>query len=711
MSQKALNEKIGSVERYEELAQILLKKKNDATLLGEEIRKLKMNPDSSDPKSFPLKDKIEELRTLKIDIDKITKEWRRSDPDKLELNVEEFLQFLARRFFVVKSFEIYDCVAGLYDFGPPACAIKSNLLNFWRNHFVLEENMLEVDCSVLTPSKVFEVSGHVARFTDFIVKDVKTSEAHRADKLVAQVLEKRLEDAKTTQEDQVRYEKILNLLDGYTQEDLENVIKNEKILSPEGNQLTSPTPFNLMFQTSIGPTGKAVGFMRPETAQGIFVNFKRLLDYNGGQMPFAGACVGQVFRNEISPRGGLLRVREFTVAEIEHFMHPEDKSVHPKFDQVKHIKVPMLSREDQNEGKRAKFISIEDAFNLGMLKNYTLAYFLGRIYQFMMGIGILSSGIRFRQHLQCEMAHYASDCWDCELLSSSGWIECVGIADRSAYDLTAHTNGSKTELVARETYNQPKQVEVVTAEANKKVFGPLFKKDASSILQYIEGLSDEEKLSLGDLIEKNGEAQVEVEGKTYTLPSNAIKISKTIETITGKNFVPSVIEPSFGIGRIIYCLMEQTYWIREGEEDSSDNQKLARSVLSLPPAIAPYKCVVLPVANSPEFTPFIEQVTSLLRKSNISHRSDTTSVAVGRRYARADDLGIPFAITIDTENTISNNAVTIRERDSCEQIIVPICELVSVLTQLCEQRAQWSEIKSSYSEQRQTASEKVGKKN
>src|SRR3989338_6234109 len=193
-----------------------------------------------------------------------------------------------------------------------------------------------------------------------------------------------------------------------------------------------------MFQTSIGPTGKETGYMRPELAQGIFVNFGRLLEQNGGRMPFGGASIGRAFRNEISPRQGLLRVREFTLAEIEFFVNPDNKD-HERFDEVKDVKLNLWPRAPQMEGDHRYFsLTVGEAVGRGIIANQTLGYYLARCHLFLLASGAKPQFLRFRQHLANEMAHYACDCWDAELLTSYGWIECVGNADRAAYDLTVH---------------------------------------------------------------------------------------------------------------------------------------------------------------------------------------------------------------------------------------------------------------------------------
>lgn len=216
---------------------------------------------------------------------------------------------LKRRFFYDQSFAIYGGITGQYDFGPMGCALKSNMLNAWRQFFVLEEQMLEVDCSILTPEPVLKASGHVDRFADLMTKDVKTGECFRLDHLIKAHLEKLSADKKATQELKDECADIAVKLDGMTKDEMGAIMKKFAMKSPlTQNELTEPMEFNLMFATQIGPTGLIKGFLRPETAQGIFVNFKRLLEFNQGRLPFAAAQIGNSFRNEISPRSGGLRV-------------------------------------------------------------------------------------------------------------------------------------------------------------------------------------------------------------------------------------------------------------------------------------------------------------------------------------------------------------------------------------------------------------------
>jgi glycyl-tRNA synthetase len=234
-------------------------------------------------------------------------------------------------------------------------------------------------------------------------------------------------------------------------------------------------------------------YLRPETAQGHFLNFSRLLEFNNGRVPFASAQIGRSFRNEISPRAGLLRVREFTMAEIEHYVDPEDKR-HERFDEVRDVVLDLLDRNVQASGStRTRKISVGEAVATGTIANQTLGYFVARIYQFLVKIGIDPGRLRFRQHMANEMAHYAADCWDAEIQNSYGWTECVGCADRAAYDLTVHSNKTGHPLVVRQALKEPVITERLVADFNKKVLGKTFGKDAG-VIQNIFAELDESRL-------------------------------------------------------------------------------------------------------------------------------------------------------------------------------------------------------------------------
>lgn len=237
-------------------------------------------------------------------------------------------------------------------------------------------------------------------------------------------------------------------------------------------------------------------FLRPETAQGHFLNFSRLLEFNNGRVPFASAQIGRSFRNEISPRAGLLRVREFTMAEIEHFVDPENKS-HERFDEVRDIKLTLLDRHIQEAGKSTTTeMTVGEAVEKGVIANETLGYFVARIYLFLTKIGINPARLRFRQHMANEMAHYAADCWDAEIHNSTGWTECVGCADRAAYDLTVHSARTGHPLIVREALKEPIVTESEVVEWNRKALGQKFKQDGAAIAKAVEALDQAQLTTL-----------------------------------------------------------------------------------------------------------------------------------------------------------------------------------------------------------------------
>ena len=593
-------------------------------------------------------------------------------------------ELLKKRFFYAPSFSIYGGVAGLYDYGPPGCALQANVINFWRQFFILEEQMLEVDCSILTPHDVLKTSGHVDRFADYMVSDAKTGEFYRADHLLENRLEKMI--PKASQQEKEQYENILAQIDGYGMEQLQEMITRFNLKSDNGNDLTPVRMFNLMFGTEIGPTGAFKAFLRPETAQGQFLNFKRLLECNNERMPFASAMIGKSFRNEISPRSGLLRVREFTMAEIEHYVDPCKKD-HPKFSKIKDVVLNFLPASTQLEGKSEVVkMTVGQAVQSKMVDNETLGYFLARVSIFLETIGVKKERLRFRQHLKNEMAHYACDCWDAEIHTSYGWIECVGNADRSCYDLTVHAKKTKEKLVVRERLESPIEVTNTKLILNKKDIGIKFKKDAKVITEHLESLETDGLLDLQAKM-NTGSYSLILNGQTFELDKSLCSVETVVEVSHVREYIPSVIEPSFGIGRVIYSLLEHVYWVREEDEN--------RGVLSFPPLVAPVKCLLLPLSNSEVFSPFIHEIDGLLREKGISFQTDDSTAAIGKRYARNDEIGIPFAITVDFQTT-NDRTVTVRERDSTKQIRIPLQSSASIISDLIYGRVQWQDLSEKY---------------
>lgn len=263
------------------------------TKQGSHVRQLKKDSSNADEIAAA----VDELKQLKLSADELRTKKEELDPTA-QFNRKVFDELILRKMFIVPSFEIHGGVKGLFDLGPPACALKASMIDVWRKHFVLAESMLEMECTCLTPEVVLKTSGHVDRFTDLMVKDPAGGECFRADKLLEDAIDELLEgnpDMPTSEREE--HLRVQIQADAYSPKELDEMLVKYGCKAPSGENYGPSFPFNLMFKTSIGPEGTAVGFLRPETAQGLFVNFRRLLDANAQKMPFAAAQIGLGFRN------------------------------------------------------------------------------------------------------------------------------------------------------------------------------------------------------------------------------------------------------------------------------------------------------------------------------------------------------------------------------------------------------------------------------
>merc|ERR1711860_272587 len=400
----------------------------------------------------------------------------------------------------------------------------------------------------------------------------------------------------------------------------------------------------------------------------------------------AAAQIGNAFRNEISPRSGLIRVREFTMAEIEHFCDPNDKS-HPKFSKVASTELVLYSACNQMDGQPATTVTIGDAVKAGTVANETLGYFITRIHKFLVSMGVDPARLRFRQHMANEMAHYACDCWDAELLTSFGWVECVGCADRSAYDLSQHSKATGVRLCAEKKLAQPVTKQVTEVVPNKGPIGKAFKKEAKTITDMLAKLSiDEIEKMEGDL--KDGAASLTMNGSDVKLTPDMVSVKRFNKTVHVEEIIPSVIEPSFGIGRIMYSIFEHNFKVREGDEQ--------RTYFSLPATIAPVKASVLPLSNNPDFSPIVKMISNQLTEADVSHKVDDSSGAIGKRYARTDEVSIPYGICVDFDSLQEPHTATLRERDSMLQVRMPIEDIPGVIARLSNDRISWKETTEKY---------------
>lgn len=322
----------------------------------------------------------------------------------------------------------------------------------------------------------------------------------------------------------------------------------------------------------------------------------------------------------------------------------------------------------------------------GLVNNETLGYFMARTQLWLESIGVDPARMRLRQHLRTEMAHYAADCWDMEIHMSYGWIECVGHADRACYDLVQHSKRTGVPMVASERLPEPIQVERAVCEANKKLLGPRFKMEQKTVLALIEALQGEQLAAFKQTIEADGKATLTSEDgtKTYEVTADLVSFSTEKCTIVETKYTPSVIEPSYGIGRILYAVLEHAFSQREND--------VQRCVMAFRPTVAPIKVGIYRLVNNPPFDVVVGRIKDLLHNENITCKVDSSSGTVGRRYARADELGIPFGITVDFQ-TLLDNSVTVRDRDSMSQVRVPFSSLLGLLQQLVTEKISWEAVK------------------
>jgi glycyl-tRNA synthetase len=556
-------------------------------------------------------------------------------------NYELVTELGRRRGFMWPAFELYGGAAGFYDYGPLGATLKRRIEDTWRQFFVIEEGFAEIEAPTIGVEGIFQASGHLSGFSDPLTSCKECKEIYRADHLIKHIIE---------------------VPDALSNEEIYKVIQDNEVGCPEcGGDLSDVYEFNLMFKTMIGPSNKVPGYLRPETAQGMFINFPRLLRYFRDSLPFAAVQIGKSYRNEISPRQGVIRLREFTQAEAEIFIDPRDKT-HPKFDQVRDIKMKFYSQAAQERGEPEE-MTFGQAVERGVVAHQTLAYYVARTYQFLLGVGVDPQRMRFRQHKSDEMAHYAADCWDAEvLLDRLGWIEVVGVADRTDYDLKAHIAQSKVNLSVFVHYDKPVKRQRLVIKPDMKALGPRFKGQAKEIAEALKAMSVE------DL--KGGSIKVRLNDQVIEIEPSLVSYETVEEETRGEEIIPHVIEPSFGIDRIMYAVMDHSFY-----QDVVDGEP--RAVLRFHPGVAPIEVVVLPLMDRDVLVEPAKKVLHDLRSRGIRVDYDASG-SIGRRYRRNDEVGTPYCVTIDYE-TIENGTVTIRERDSMCQVKVEVEQLRSIL--------------------------------
>ena len=539
---------------------------------------------------------------------------------------------LKSRGIIKPAFEMHRGAAGFYDFGPVGGRLRNNINQAWINHWQSLGNIVEISCPTITPYEVLEASGHVGEFTDFMIECLQCGDANRADHLVEEF---------HSNADSLNISELKDLI----------VINNPVCPSCGGSDWGELSAQNLMFSTNIGShaTGRQA-FLRPETAQGMFTSFPSIYRHFRERLPFGAIQVGKGYRNEISPRQGMIRLREFNMAELEYFIDPlEDQD----YDfSVWQDEVCLISEENGQEE-----LTFGKAVTNGTIRHKTVGFFMALTMDFLTLVGIDPSCIRFRQHQSNEMAHYAEDCWDAEILGSYGWIECVGIAHRGCYDLTAHAEATGQKLHAWRTFAEPKTIVTDRWTIDGSKAGPAFRELAGKVKEIVEGLDAESKFPM----------DIEIDGSQIELLQEHVKRVQKTENVLGEWYVPHVVEPAFGIDRIIWHVLDHSY---------KETKKLGEdyTILSLPANVAPIDVAVLPLFEKNGMDLMAQKIhKDLCARKNIFSIYDGSG-SIGRRYARADEIGVPYCVTVD-HDSLKDNTVTLRMRDTGEQTRLSIEEL------------------------------------
>ncbi len=581
-----------------------------------------------------------------------------------------------RRGFLYPSFELYGGMAGFYDYGPMGAAMKRRFEDLWRQTFMASAvPMAEVKCPRVTMHEVLKASGHVDEFTDLVVK-CKNGHPSRADHLI----------------EGAGYE-------GDTTADALSAAQIDAEIAKLGAKcpvcgdasFTPAAPMNLMFNTEVGPGSGRIAYMRPETAQGIFTDFPHLLRHFRGKLPFGAIQLGGSNRNEISPRQGMLRLREFHMMEAEVFFL-DTKTPFAPFGSDPRCAVKATFVDGEHTVHELTF---QEAVAQGIVGNEPLGYFLAITYDFLVTAGMDASKLRLRQHEPDEMAHYASDCWDAEFHSERyGWVECVGVADRGCYDLTQHAEatGKHGDFQVTVDFDEPYTFHARKLVPVMGILGRTFKGEAKKIAAALEAVFDDQVKMLGDAAHKTfdgawladelvitgpkdtapGDAPltIEVDGADVEIPAEGYQSIDGEWRVTGRKVIPRVIEPSFGVDRILYALWEHAY--EKGEKNGEPY-----TVMHLAPAVAPVQAAVLPLTSKDGLPDLAQQIERDLRAAGILTDYDESG-NIGRRYARQDEVGTAACITVDPES-LDDHAVTVRDRDTTEQVRVPIAELIAHL--------------------------------
>lgn len=549
-----------------------------------------------------------------------------------------------RRGFFWPSCEIYGGVSGFITIGPLGSILKRRIEDKFRDFFLLRLGLFEIESPVIVPGRVFEASGHVNAFKEPMVDCSVCNRKFRADHLLQEFA-----GMSDTETEKLSLQALMKEID------------KRGIHCPEcSGEFGEPKHFMTMFTTTIGPYSEAIGYGRPEAAQGIFVEFKRLYEYARGRLPLGVAQIGHALRNEISPRQGPIRLREFTIIDLEFFIDPKEPHC-PVLREVENETLRLIVAENKLRGvEEPIYVTVREALSRGYIKAEWQAFFMALSKRFLIELGVPEDKQRFIEKLDWERAHYSTQGFDQEIyLDRWGWVEVSGHNYRTDYDLRSHMESSGADMRAFKEYEKPVTTDVVTVKPVMSRIGPAFKENASRIVKLLSA-TDPRELEASF----TGQGYHVVESFRI-LPEHIEIIHKRVEE-KGRRFVPHVVEPSFGADRLFYITIEYAYTTRDG-----------RALLSLPRDLAPIHVGVYPLVSRDGLSEKARQVYQTLISEGFTVEYDESG-SIGRRYARADEVGTPLGVTIDYQ-TLGDDTVTIRDRDTWKQVRNEIGKLPEML--------------------------------
>jgi glycyl-tRNA synthetase len=563
-----------------------------------------------------------------------------------------------RRGFYWNSYEIYGGSGGFVTYGPLGTRLKQNIENKLRDLMVKQTGILEMESSVITPGKVFEASGHVDHFKEPMVECVKCNKRFRADHLLE-------EYAKISS---VQAEKM-------TLDEVKAALEKNGVTCPDcgGGGFRPPQLYLTMFATTIGPYSGSTGYGRPEAAQGIFVEFNRLYSTAREKLPFGVIQIGHALRNEISPRQGLIRLREFTICDLEFFFDPEEPCCHLLKD-VENETLPIVLCGVREKGcEDISNFTVREALDKKIIRSEWQAFFMAMAKKMLLEIGVPVEKQRFIEKLPWEKAHYSSQSFDQEVfLDRYGWTEVSGHAYRTDFDLTCHMKASGADMQVFKEYPSPIETEQTVVKPVMAKLGPVFKKEAGKVGELLSK-SDPETVTAA--MKKDGFYMIE----NYKVLPEHVQVGTQKIVVRGRRFVPHVVEPSFGSDRLFYVALEYAYGIKDD-----------RVLMSFPRSIAPIQVGLYPLMSKDGLAEKATEIQKQLTTEGFTVEYDESG-SIGRRYARADEAGIPLGITVDYES-LQEGTVTVRDRDSWKQVRSKIATLPELLHRYFQGKINFEEL-------------------